>query len=153
MSSIDSPTPLPRSRSRRRLAAWAAFGAAGLAAGAVWASGFGTIGGAKGNETVSPIVVPSAPTPHPADLLTAVTAGTTLSYDWTGRWGSVADTNLFTVDLTGKAGTYNIGFLLSNGDAMSAGSGWSTIQLKLEAVQAYGGGGTTCDASDFVGAP
>ena len=153
MSSIDSPTHIPRSRSRRRLAAWAAFGIAGLAAGAVWATGFGTIGGQKGTEVVSPIIVPSTPADHPANLLNAVSPGSTLSYNWTGRWGSIVDTNLFTVDLSAEdpTSTFNIGFLLTNGDAMSAGSGWSTIQLKVEAVEASGGGGTTCVASDFDG--
>lgn len=150
MSSIDSTPTVPRSRTRRRLAAWAAFGAAGLAAGAVWATGFDTIGGSTSSNDPSPIVVPSDPAAHGPNLFGLVTAGADLTYDWDGRWGSVADTNLFTVNLTGKTGTYNIGFLLDNGDDLST-SGWSSIQFKVEAVEATGVGGTTCVASDFDG--
>ena len=41
VSSIDPSNSAPRSR--RRLAAWLAFGAVGLATGAVWASGFASV--------------------------------------------------------------------------------------------------------------
>lgn len=156
MSSIDSPHT-PRSRSRRRLAAWIAFGVAGLATGAVWATGFGTIGGAMGSETDPVHIDPTNPVDHTANLNGTVAPGTALTYNWNGRWGAVVDTNLFTVDLRAEdpANTYNIGFLLSNGPLLSAGgggTGWSTIQLKLEVVEASGGGGTTCAAADFDGA-
>ena len=134
MSAIDS-TSNPRNRSRRRLAAWLAFGVAGLAAGAVWATGFATDGGATGTTAASPIVKPTAPTYVNPDLLGAVTKDQTLSYNWSGAWGSIAATNMFKVDLTGKAGTYNLALLLTNGAALTnggTGTGWASIQLQVE---------------------
>jgi hypothetical protein len=153
MSSIDSPPHIatPRGRpSRRRLAAWIAFGVAGLATGAVWATGFAEVGGATGTNVVSPIIAPSTPADHPASLAGVVTAGSALSYNWSGRWGAVADSNLFTVDLTGESAsnTYNIAFLLTNGTALSS-HGWTSLQLKVERVTAAG---ASCVASDFDGA-
>ncbi len=155
MSTIDSPA-VPRPRSRRRLAAWLAFGVAGLATGAVWATGFDTVGGATGTHTVAPIVAPTTPVDHTADLFGKVTAGASLDYNWSGRWGSVAATNLFTVDLSTESGSnaYNVGFLLTNGAALTnsgAGTGWASLQLKVETVEASGSGGTVCVPSDFDG--
>jgi hypothetical protein len=149
MSSIDSPshTASPRSRSRRRLAAWLAFGAAGLATGAVWATGFGTIGGQTGTDVASPIIVPSTPANHPANLASVVTLGTPLDYNWQGRWSAIADTHLFTIDLTGKTGTYNVGFLLTNGATLSS-KGWTSLQLKVEQTPATAG---ACAAGAFDG--
>ena len=150
MSSIDSThTAIPRSRSRRRLAAWLAFGAVGLATGAVWATGFGTVGGQTGTTHASPIIVPSTPDAHPANLAAVVTAGSKLNYDWDGRWGSVAAANLFTVDLSGEpaANTYNVAFLLTNGAALSS-HGWTSLQLEVEQTTPAGG---SCAGSDFDG--
>jgi hypothetical protein len=140
-------TPKPR---RRGLTAWLAFGAVGLATGAVWATGFASVGGQTGNNDPSPIVAPSAPADHAPELAGLVTADhPTFNVDWNGRWGSVADTNFFTVDLHTKAtGTFNVAFLLTNGAALSTNSGWSSLQLKLEAVDAGAG---PCDASAFDG--
>ena len=136
---------------RRGLAAWLAFGAAGLATGAVWATGFASVGGANGTNDPSPIVAPSAPASHSPNLAGVVTAGSPLTVDWNGRWGSVsAKTNFFTVDLSGEPNTqaYNVAFLLTNTTDIS-GHGWSSLQLKVEEVDA----GTTgpCDASAFDG--
>jgi hypothetical protein len=148
MSSNDSHAP---SKSRRRLAAWLAFGAAGLATGAVWATGFASVGGATGGDVASPIVDPSDPAPHTAALASAITPGSDLTVDWAGRWGAVsADTNFFTVDLTGEAGTrtYNVAFLLTNTTDISS-AGWSSLQLKVEEVDAGAG---PCNASAYDGA-
>jgi hypothetical protein len=147
MSSLQSHTS---SKSRRRLATWLAFGAAGLATGAVWATGFASVGGTTGNNDPSPIVAPSAPAAHTAALAGAITAGSDLTVDWAGRWGSVsADTNFFTVDLSGEANTqtYNVAFLLTNTTDISS-AGWSSLQLKVEEVDAGAG---PCDASDYDG--
>src|SRR3954454_21125330 len=133
MSSMPSPTS---SKPRRRLAAWLAFGAAGLATGAVWATGFASVGGANGTNDPSPIVAPSAPASHSANLAGVVTAGSPLTVDWDGRWGSISSkTNFFTVDLTGEANTrtYNVAFLLTNTTDIS-GHGWSSLQFKIEEV-------------------
>jgi hypothetical protein len=145
MSSSNS-TPAKR-RNRRRLTAWLAFAAIGLATGAVWATGFASIGGATGTNGSSPILAPSAPAAHAPDLQGAVTADDPLTVDWAGRWGSNADTNFFTVDLSGKPGTqtFNVAFLLTN-DISAAG--WTTLQLKLEAVAIASG---PCDPADYDG--
>src|SRR3954453_13897341 len=129
--SSSNITPAKR-RNRRRLTAWLAFAAIRLATGAVLATGFASIGGATGTNGSSPILTPSAPGAHAPDLQGAVAADSPLTVDWTGRWGSNADTNFFTVELSGKPGTqtFNVAFLLTN-DVSTAG--WSTLQLKLEA--------------------
>src|SRR4051794_19980626 len=75
---------------RRGLAAWIAFGAAGLATGAVWATGFASVGGANGTNDPSPIVAPSSPASHSPNLSGVVTAGSPLTVDWDGRWGSIS---------------------------------------------------------------
>jgi hypothetical protein len=151
MSAVDSSSVGPsRSRSRRRLAAWLAFGVAGIAAGAVWATGFATAGGQQGTQTASPILAPQDPAAHPANLAGLVTAGSTLTYNWTGRWGSVASTNMFTVDLSGQSAgnTYNVAVLLDNGGSFDNTTGWSSLQLKLEETTPAG---AACAASDFDG--
>jgi hypothetical protein len=134
---------------RRGLIAWLTFGAVGLATGAVWATGFASVGGATGTNGSSPIVTPSAPASHTAALSGVVTAGSPLTVDWNGRWGSTADTNFFTIDLTGKPNTqtYNLAFLLTNTTDISS-HGWSSLQLKVEEVNAGAG---PCDASAFDG--
>jgi hypothetical protein len=145
MTSRNS-TPAKR-RNRRRLTAWLSFAAVGVATGAVWATGFASIGGATGTNGSAPILTPSAPGAHAPDLQGAVTAGSPLTVDWSGRWGSNADINFFTVDLSGKPGTqtFNVAFLLSN-DISAAG--WTTLQLKLEAVSRASG---ACVPGDFDG--
>jgi hypothetical protein len=147
MSSSTETTPQKR-RSRRRLAAWLGFAAAGIATGAVWATGFASIGGATGTDVASPVLAPSAPGDVAPDLAAAITPGSAFTVNWSGRWGSVADTNFFTVDLSSKPNTefYNIAFLLTN-DISSAG--WSSLQLKVEAFDRASG---ACDPADFDGA-
>ena len=135
---------------RRRLAAWLAFGAAGLACGAVWATGFASVGGATGTNVAAPIVAPTGPAAHAPALNGVVTAGSPLTVDWNGRWGSIsADKNFFTVDLSGEPSgqTYNVAFLLTNTTDIS-GHGWSSLQLKVEQVDAGAG---PCNASAFDG--
>lgn len=138
-------------KSRRRgLTAWLAFGAVGLATGAVWATGFASVGGGTGTTGASPIVAPSTPATHNPSLSGVVTADSPLTVDWNGRWGSIAaDTNFFTVDLTGEPNTqtYNLAFLLTNTTDISS-HGWSSLQLKVEQVDAGSG---PCDASAFDG--
>ena len=143
-SSTQNP---PRRRSRRRLAAWLGFAVAGIATGAVWATGFASIGGATGTNAVSPIVAPSAPADHTPALQGAVTAGSPFTVNWSGRWGSNADTNFFTVDLSGRPNTqtFNIAFLLTNN---ISGAGWTSLQLKVENADLLTG---PCVASAFDG--
>lgn len=144
-TSHDAP-PAARRR-RRRLVAWLTFGVLGIAMGAVWATGFASIGGATGTHTASPIVAPTSPVTHSPDLAGLVTAGSPLTVDWQDRWGSVAATNFFTVDLSGQpvGQTYNIAFLLTN---TTTPTGWASLQLKLENRDIATG---PCVASDFDG--
>ena len=148
MSSI--PTSAVRKSSRGRLAAWLAFGAAGLATGAVWATGFASGTGANGTTAISPALTKTAPTVATSALSGTTTAVTPLSFDWQGRWGSIAaDTVMFKVDLSGSdyAGkTYNIALLLANTSDMT---GWASMQLKLERVDVAAG--DPCVASAFDG--
>jgi hypothetical protein len=149
MSALETATATEgRSRrSRRRLAIWIGFAAVGIATGAVWATGFASIGGATGTSGVSPFLAPSTPGAHTADLSGAVTAGSPLTVDWAGRWGSTAATNYFTVDLSSKpAGqSFNVAFLLTN-DISNAG--WASLQLKLENKDIASG---SCSAAGFDG--
>jgi hypothetical protein len=138
------------SRSRRRLAVWLAFGAAGLATGAVWATGFESIGGGNGpTNDRSAMIKPSDPVDHAPNLNGVITAGSPLTVNWNGRWGSVADTKFFTVDLSHEdpLNTYNIAFLLTNTTDIS-NKGWSSLQLKVEQVNAGAG---PCNATAFDG--
>jgi len=134
-------------KARRRLGIWLGFAAVGIATGAVWATGFASVGGATGANVSSPMVAPSAPGAHAPDLQGVVTAGSPLTVDWAGRWGSTASTNFFTVDLSSQANTrtFNLAFLLTND---ISGDGWSSLQLQLEAVDIATG---PCDPADFDG--
>jgi hypothetical protein len=148
VSSIDPSTSAPRSR--RRLAAWLAFGAVGLATGAVWASGFASVSGANGATAGSPALTKTAPTTATSALSATTVAVTPLAFDWQGRWGSVAaDTVMFKVDLSGAgfAGkTYNIALLLTNTSVLT---GWASMQLEAERVDEAASG--SCTAADLDG--
>jgi hypothetical protein len=136
--------------SRRRLAAWLAFGAAGLATGAVWATGFASISGANGTTGGSPALAKTAPAGATSALAGTVTAVTPLAFDWAGRWGSIAsNTVMFKVDLSGSqynGKTYNLAMLVANTSTLT---GWASLQLKLERVDVAASG--SCSATDFTG--
>jgi len=135
----------------RKLSAWLAFGAAGLATGAVWASGFATVGGENrlGGSAISPALAKTAPTPASSDLNGKADDVSPIAFDWQGRWGSIhANTVLFKVDLSGFTGkTYNIATLLTNTTDLT---GWASLQLKLEQKQ-IASGSSACDPADFTG--
>jgi hypothetical protein len=135
-------------RNRRRIAAWLAFAVLGVSMGAVWATGFASIGGATGTDSPNAAVItPSSPTDQVAQLNGLATAGSAFTVNWAGRWGAVADTNFFTVDLSSKpvGQTFNIAMLVTND---ISNSNWTTLQLKVEAVDRASG---ACVASDFDG--
>jgi len=144
------PSSPARKSSRGRLAAWLAFGAVGLATGAVWASGFASGTGANGATAISQALTKTAPSTATSALASTTTAVTPLAFDWQGRWGSIAaDTVMFKVDLSGAAfagKTYNLAVLLANTSNMS---GWASMQLKLERVDVAAAG--SCAASAFDG--
>ena len=136
---------------RGRLAAWLAFGATGLATGAVWATGFASVGAGNGTTGESPAMAKTAPTTNTSALNNKVTAVDPISFDWDGRWGKITTAKvMFKVDLSGAefSGTkrYNIALLLANTSVLT---GWASLQLELEQVQVAANG--TCDAADFDG--
>ena len=151
MSSIDnSPhTASPRSRSRNRLAVWLAVGIIGLALGAVWATGFATIGAGNTSSVTSPALTRDAPTAQADRLANVVSAVTPLDYTFEGYWGSVPATTLFKVDLKNNpahaTGTFNVALLLGDKTPLA---GWSSLQFFFEEVEASGPG-DTCDENDF----
>jgi hypothetical protein len=135
-------------RNRRRLTAWIAFAAVGIIMGAVWATGFASIGGSTNSTAASPAVTSGAASNHNSALANTVTGVGTLSVDWTGRWGSIAsDEKFFKVDLTGITGTFNVAMLLSN-DIHTGG--WETLQLNVENVQ-LASGTADCSSATFDG--
>jgi hypothetical protein len=137
--------------SNRKLSAWLAFGAAGLATGAVWASGFATsiADNRTGGTAGAPALAKTAPTTATTALNGKATDVDPLEFDWDGRWGSIdATTVLFQVDLSASQFTgkhYNVATLLANTSDLS---GWATLQLKLELIAAAG---SSCDVTDFAG--
>jgi hypothetical protein len=135
-------------RGRRRLAIWLAFAALGISMGAVWATGFASIGGANGTNSASPPLSSSDPNAHTSDLAGTVTGGDDLTVNWNGRWGGTAATRFYTVDLDAKSASnnYNLAMLLTND---ISNQGWTTLQLNVENADVGTGG--TCDATVFDG--
>jgi hypothetical protein len=135
-------------RSRRRLAAWLAFGAVGLATGAVWASGFGQATAANGATLVSPALAKTTPVVATNDLAGKVTKVSDLTYDWQGRWATIAaDTTMFKVDLSSFPGTntYNLALLVANTTVLT---GWASTQLEVERIDVASGG--DCSAASYA---
>jgi hypothetical protein len=135
-------------RSRRRLAAWLAFGAVGLATGAVWATGFTSMLTTTSAASVAAPLTKAAPDVATSTLDGVVANDTVLNFAWAGRWGSVVSTNLFTVDLGDEpvGNHYNLALLLANTPALT---GWASLQLEFEKVALADGG--VCSAGDFDG--
>jgi hypothetical protein len=152
MSSIDTSTHSAsgRSRSRRRLAAWLAFGVIGLALGAVWATGFIGFTGANGTTAEAPAMDKGTPTDATSALASVATKVNDLTFDWSGRWGSIpANKILVKVDLSGSqfAGkTYNVALLLRNTSDLTE---YATLQLNFENVAKAASG--SCSATDYDG--
>jgi len=135
----------------KKMGLWVAFGATGLATGAVWATGFTTSTPSSNAAAESPAMAKTTPGNSTSALNGKVAPVDTLVFDWDGRWGKVATPKvMFKVDLTGAAynGTkrYNVAVLLSKTSVLT---GWATLQLEFERVQETAGG--TCDATDFDG--
>jgi hypothetical protein len=140
-------------KTRRRMAAWLAFGAVGLATGAVWATGFASSTGVSNAMTDSAALTKTAPVDDPSHFAGVTTDVSPLTIDWDGRWGAVSnDTVLFQVDLTDAkfdpAFDYNIATLLAN-RAGNALTGWSSLQLEVRLNEAAG---ASCVTGDLAGA-
>jgi hypothetical protein len=147
VSSIDPSNSAPRSR--RRLAAWLAFGAVGLATGAVWASGFSSATAANDHLDISPPLAKSAPAAATNDLATTIDPIADLAFDWQGRWGSISgDITMFEIDLSGvpyTGKTYNVALLVANTSVLT---GWASTQLQVERIGVAAGG--DCSAVDYT---
>jgi hypothetical protein len=112
--------------------------------GAVWATGFASIGGANGSSTASPPITSTSPSTPTAKLAGLVTAGNPLAVNWTGFWGATPARSMFTVDLTGQgSGTYNTALLVTND---ISGHGWDTLQVKFELHDDGTAAGSCADA-------
>jgi hypothetical protein len=136
---------------RPRVTAWLAFGAVGLATGAVWASGFATPTTAQGVAGESPAMTKSDAIDATSDLNGTAAAVTPVLFDWDGRWGKIsAPTVMVKVDLSNAKFAdpkrYNVAILLSN---ITALTGWATLQLEIEHVELAAG--APCVAADFDG--
>src|SRR4051794_2488307 len=149
MSTFNSPAPR---RSRRRLAAWMAFGAVGLATGAVWATGFTQNTAANGVTDPASAMTKGAPGPVPSDLDTVVSlfgGDGKLTFDWNGRWGSIpANKALIKVDLSGPtfaSKTYNLAFLLANTSDLTE---YGSLQLKFDNITKAAG--ADCANADYT---
>ena len=148
MSSFDSSSPAPRGR---RLAAWLAFGAVGLATGAVWASGFASISAGNGNTDPSPAVTKGTPAVATSSLSGTVTdetaavvrLGRPLGLDRRRH----ADVHRRPERRATPTKTYNVAVLLANTSVLT---GWASLQLEIERVDVAAAG--TCDATAFNGA-
>lgn len=133
---------------RPRLAAWLAVGATGLATGAVWATGFATVSAGNGTTGGSPALTKTDADPDSILLSTTASAVNPIVFDWDGRWGKITTKKvMFQVDLSdaakfGNPKKYNVAILLTN---ITALTGWATVQLELEHVEAAG---AACDATD-----
>ena len=136
---------------RPRIAAWLAFGATGLATGAVWATGFASVSAGNGTAGESPAMAKTAPAASTSALTGTVTTVDPIVFDWDGRWGKITTKKvMFKVDLSGASfngKTYNLAMLLTNTSVLT---GWASLQLEFERVDKAAGG--TCAASDFDGA-
>ena len=136
---------------RPRIAAWLAFGATGLATGAVWASGFATVSAGNGTTGGSPALTKTDAVDNASALNGTAAAVDPIVFDWDGRWGKITTAKvMFKVDLSdakfADPKRYNVAILLSN---ITALTGWATLQLELEHVEKAANG--TCAAADFDG--
>jgi hypothetical protein len=137
-------------RTRRRLIAWAIFGATGVLLGSVWAFGFSTSSGTVGTaNTTAALVAGTAGSTSTSPYAGTITNPEDLAVTWDGNWGVLAaDTTMFKVDLLAYPNTQT--FFV---EVYSRGvpTGWTTLQLKFANLTQDDG--LACDATDdFTGA-
>lgn len=135
-----------RKRTRRRLAAWGAFLLLGLMLGAIYATGFATIGGAVG-EATDPETNKSEPALNEdgaelAEQIEPVTAN--LSYEWAGRWGSIASAAMYEIDLTEFEAAESF---FSEVVLLDPPSGFSDLQLQLRIAKLAAPATESCAAN------
>lgn len=135
-----------RKRTRRRLTAWGALLALGLILGVIYATGFATTGGTEGSTGPA-----AANTNDPAAnqdssaLAGQITAPNDLTFNWSGRWGTIDTAVMYEVDLTpfGAGEKFFSEVLLTN-----TPSGFSDLQLQVRIAEAAG---ASCANSDLTG--
>jgi hypothetical protein len=138
-----------RRKSRRRAALWGAFLLVGLALGTIYATGFATTGGTDGTTAAA-----DANTNDPgANQDSSALAGfltqpdNNLSWNWSGRWGSISSAAMYKADLDTESASnnYYLGVYLSN-----TPSDFSDLQLQLRIADVGAGG--ACDAAAIAAA-
>jgi hypothetical protein len=152
MSEKTSRSARSGRRSRRRLVIWLTFAFVGILMGAVWATGFATIGGTKDpGSTGSPALRSAGGAPQSSALAGTATPGSNLTVTWAGRWGSTAATSFYTVNLNSlpAVNNYNVAMLLTGGFDPTA-AGWESMQLKVE-LKDVTSSGDCSDPSVFDG--
>ena len=88
---------------------------------------------------------------HTDALAGVMSAGSPLTVNWTGRWGSTAATEFFKATLDSKpvGQTFNVAMLLTNDISTY---GWESLQLKVE-LKDVGVGDVVLSAGSILGAP
>ncbi len=122
-----------RSRRRRRMRTWLAFGLVGVITGVVWAVGIATstaVVDTAGATPATQVFGTEPPAAGVSQYAGLVTENTALTIGFSGTWGNVAaDTGMFDVDLTAESGTYFVAVYLNN-----SATGWSVLQLEFRQV-------------------
>ena len=127
----------------RRLAAWLAFGAVGLATGAVWATGFASSTAGNGTTDPSPAVTKTAPDGrHVGARAAPWPTRPALTFDWDRplgldrrRHGDVHGRPERRGSTTARPTTSRM--LLANTSVLT---GWASLQLEIERVDEAAGG-------------
>ena len=136
-----------RRRFRRRLAGFATVLLLGLSLGTIYATGFATTGGETGTTgNASPINDAPGDKLDTSGLNGLITNPTPdLTWNWSGRNGSVNSAVMYEANLTGEPGgnNYFVGVYLTNSPV-----GFSDLQLQVRI--AAEGGDNACTISDLT---
>jgi hypothetical protein len=148
-----------RRRRRNRLAAVAGLAVVGLALGAVYADSIPSVGGSDGTTSATGTdgQGTSSPGGSTSPYSSLTTAGSGLTFDWSGKWGTFStDQVLFTVDHTAAAAagkTFQLDLVLTN-NSLTSGSwlNWDGggPQLKIAEKTIASG---SCSSVDFDTSP
>lgn len=114
-----------------------------FALGTVWAAAYSTAGGVAGIPQASALIFgePGA-SQETAVLANRVESRGNLTWNWLGRWGSIASQAMYRVDLDSEpaGGRYFLGVYL-----IRPAHGFANLQLQLRIAEVGPGG--TCDAA------
>lgn len=139
-----------RRRTRRRLAALGALLVLGLALGTIYATGFATSGGTNATPTsATPLTMSSGDEQDTSGLNGLLSnscpgCSANLTYNWSGRNGSLSAAVMYDVNLTGEdpLNKYYVSVYLTNTPV-----GFSDLQIQMRIAKDGGDGCTTTDLS------